>query len=183
MRAALVAIGLFLVASGILGIMYPRAIVIPHPRFYARGWGRGTAGAMELVSQQGCVVYGALSVGLGIAAFWSASVRGPDVPRADRSIAQSILAVRRGLEERYGRMGDCTVAQIEKTASDLRVPKKIVPYLCAAFLGRAELESLRENMPGVAWDEVEGRIERITFELPYGELSGAHFHESWRPGD
>ena len=110
-------------------------------------------------------------------------MRGPDVQRKDRAIAESILLVRRGLEERYGRMEDCTLPQIEVTAKDLRVAKKEFPYLCAAFLGRGELESLEKVMPKVNWDEVETRIERIFLELPCNELSAEHFHGSWQTSD
>jgi hypothetical protein len=182
MRSALVAFGFILVISGIAAIMNPRAIAIPHHAEW-RGIFRRSGGTVEIVSEEGCIVYGALSVCLGIGAIWGASVKGPDVPRNDRSIAQSILIVRRGLDERYGRMENCSAPQIERAARELRIPKKHMSYLFAAFMGRAELDSLRERMPEIGWNEVVDRIERITFELPYGDLSGAHFHESWRSGN
>ena len=165
-------------ASGIAAMMNPREIVIPHHA--TRYFGNGT---VEVVSKEGCLVYGGLSICMGVAALWSATVRGPDVPRSDRSIAQSILVVRRALDERYGVMEGCTVPQIQRTAKDLRVARKFFPYLCAAFLGRSELDSLRIGMPKVRWDEVANRIERIAYELAYGDLNGAHFHESWRAGN
>jgi hypothetical protein len=180
MRSVLVAIGLFLICSGIAGVTNPRIIAIPH---HAERFGiiRG-GGSVEIVSKQGCVIYGALSVCLGFLAIRCAWMRGPDVPRRDRSIAQSILIVRRGLDERYGRLDNCTLPQVERTAKELRVPQRNFPYLFAAFLGRAELDWLRGQMPEVGWDEVEARIERITLELPCADLSGTHFHESWRAG-
>jgi hypothetical protein len=80
-------------------------------------------------------------------------------------------------------LDNCTVPQVERTATELRVPQRNFPYLFAAFLGSTELDTLRGQMPDIGWDEVEERIERIAFELPYGDLSGAHFHESWRAGN
>ena len=77
-------------------------------------------------------------------------------------------------------MEDCTIAQIDRAAKDLSISRSVLPYLYAAFLGRSEFDSLRVRIPDVAWDEVKERIERITDELPYEELSVAHFHDSWR---
>jgi len=160
-------------------MVFPRAMGIPHPIIATWRRVQGYPIRVEIISKEQCVLYGAAAVCIGLAVLWSATMRGPDVPRNDRAIADSILLVRRRLEERYGQMENCTVAQIEATAKDLRVAKARYPYLYAAFLGRAELESLRKLMPQINWTEVEQRIERIYLELPCAELRAEHFHESW----
>lgn len=176
------AIGLFILASGIVAMIYPRAMEIPHPSGLGTRLGgswRGGRVTVHTITREQCVYYGALVACIGLAVIWNASIRRLDVQRKDRAIAESILLVRKGLEERYGRMENCTRGQVDATADELRVATTKRPYLWAAFLGRVELETLRKKEPKLGWDEVEARIERIFLELPCDELNREHFHESW----
>lgn len=183
MRKLLVLVGVILVVSGFSAILHPRVVAIGHQAQWLGILRIGSGGTIEIVSEDGCIIYGALAVCIGAGSLWNATVRRADVPREDRLVALAILKVRRSLDERYGRLEGCSVRQIELTAESLGISPKINPYLFAAFLGRAELESLRKSMPGICWEGVEEKIDRITFELPYGDLNGAHFHESWRAGN
>jgi hypothetical protein len=48
-------------------------------------------------------------------------------------------------------------------------------------MGKDELDQLRASIPDVDWGMIEDRVARIARELPYKELNGDHFHESWIP--
>jgi len=177
-RTLLVGLGLFLVFSGVTTLMNPRNLVVGHQ--YQR-WRLVTSGyIMEHVSKEGSIVYGMGTTALGLVAFVGAFLGDTRVLRSDRAVARGIVTVAPELMKRYGRLEDCTLAQVEATARDLGTARSLLPYLFAAFLGRDELKALEAHMPGVNWNEVERRIDRILVELPHEDLLGTHFHESWR---
>jgi hypothetical protein len=179
----LVITGTILVISGTLAILLPRAIAVGHQAQWLGIFRIGSGGTVEIVSENGCIVYGIFAYCMGAGALWNATIQRPEVQKEDRSVAQAILEVRRALDERYGRLDGCSQRQIEMTAQALGFSQEMIPYLLAAFLGRTELGSLRETLPGIDWAAVEEKIDRISFDLPYGDLNGAHFHESWRAGN
>jgi hypothetical protein len=178
LRPLLVALGLFLITSGVLTLLNPRALVIGHPGSSLR-W-RIMFVPTEYVSKEGSVVYGIATTALGLVAIVGAYLGDLRIRRRDRSIAQAIVTVAPELERRYGRIEDSTLPQVEATARELRVAPGLEPYLLAAFLGRDELSVLEVTNPGVDWRAVEKRIYRILVDLPHEDLLGTHFHESWR---
>jgi hypothetical protein len=177
LRPLLVALGFFLIMSGVLTLLNPRALAIGHQRY---SWWRTMVVPTEYVSKEGSVVYGIATTALGLVSIVGAYLGDLRIRRRDRSIAQAIVTVAPELERRYGRIEDSTLPQVEATARELRVAPALEPYLLAAFLGRDEFRALEAQRPRDDWSEVEQRISRILIELPHEDLLGTHFHESWR---
>ncbi|HZZ17926.1 MAG TPA: hypothetical protein VFE25_01080 [Opitutaceae bacterium] len=100
---------------------------------------------------------------------------------SDRRIARSIVETKKKLESDYGVTNACSIAQIEAAVMALRISSRHLPYLCAAFMGKDEFNQLREFMPDVDWGRIEARVSKIACDLPYRELNGSHFHETWIP--
>jgi hypothetical protein len=171
-----VGVALFLLVSGSLAIIFPRPLVIGHA-------GSGRYGGISLfrleqISKTGCRTYGVLAVVVGTVMMWGA-VGDSCVPLTDRRIAKSIVITKSALERDYGMTDDCTILQIEVAVKASKVSPKHLPYLCAAFMGKDGFGQLRESMPDVDWNGIERTVSRIATELPYKELKGGHFHESW----
>lgn len=179
MRALPIAAALVLFISGALAVAFPRSLVIGHSRYGNRGSAVRVSG-LEVVSSEGCRNYGILAIAAGIFMAWGA-LGASYVPITDRGIARSIVDTKRCLESGYGVTGGCTIAQVEAAARASKASPKHIPYLCAAFMGKDEFDQLRASMPDVDWAKIEDRVSRIACELPYKELCGAHFHESWLP--
>jgi hypothetical protein len=177
MRTLPVLAALILIVSGTLALIYPRALVIPHARngslFRAIPFSH-----MEAISKTGCQYYGVMAIAAGVFMIWGA-FGGSYVPLTDRGIAKSIVTTKARVEQDFGCFDSCTIAQIEASVRTSRVSPKHLPYLCAAFMGKNEFDQLRESMPDVDWGKIEDRVARIACELPYKELSGTHFHETW----
>jgi hypothetical protein len=178
-RALPLLAALVLCGSGILAVIFPRALFIGHPSSGTRLFFL-PAYRTEFVSATGCRNYGVLAILAGAFLAWGATGGSP-VPLSDRGIAKSIVRTKLQLELSYGRMDACTVGQIEGAVRAAQVSPRHLPYLCAAFMGRDEFDQLRASMPDVDWSRIEERVARIASELPYKELRGDHFHESWVP--
>ena len=177
MRLIVVAIGLFLVFSGVTTLLNPRPLLVGHQRMSSLFFRSNVV--VEHVSKEGSIVYGACSTALGIALIYSAFLGDMRIARKDRDIAQQILTVSHELMRRYGRIEDCFRGQILATAAELGVDAHYTPYLLAAFLGKEELRKSENQPPGTDWKEVEQRVDRIYVDLPHEELSHGDFHPSW----
>jgi hypothetical protein len=177
MRTLLCLIGIFLAFSGVTTLLNPRPLLVGHQRM-SQVFFRNNV-VMEYVSKEGSVVYGAVCTALGFALAYSAFLGDLRIARRDRAVAHGILVVSRELLGRYGRIEDCTRAQIEATALELNADTDLHPYLLAAFLGREELRRSENQAPGTDWREVEDRVDRIFADLPHEELLHSHFHPSW----
>jgi len=176
-RPLLAGLGLVILFSGVTALMFPRPLIVGHqfPRFIF--WMQNYV--VERVSKEGCIVYGIFATLLGLGFLYAAYLGDLRVLWSDRAVAEGIVTVAPELLRNYGRIEDCTQAQVVAMSRKLKVSRAKEPYLCAAFLGRDELKSLEARMPGVNWGEVEQRIDRILIELPHEDLVGSHFHESW----
>jgi hypothetical protein len=170
---------LFLFASGILAIVSPRTLVVGHARYGTRIV-TVSPSSLEFVSKTGCRNYGILAIIAGTVITWGA-LGASHVPLTDRGIAKSIVRTKKTLESSYGVTEGCTIAQIEAAVRSSKVSPRHLPYLCAAFMGEDEFDQLRASMPDVNWAGIAERVSKIASELPYSELSGSHFHETWIP--
>lgn len=179
MRILPILAALILFGSGILAIIFPRDLVIGHARYGARSIAVPLS-TLEYVSKTGCRYYGVLAVVSGAMMMWG-SLGSSNVPLSDRSVAKSIVRTKEGLELSFGVTDRCTVGQVEAAVKASKVSPRHLPYLCAAFMGKDEFDQLRASIPDVDWGMIEDRVARIARELPYKELNGDHFHESWIP--
>lgn len=176
-RTLLSAVSVFLIASGVLGFVFPRAIVLSHPTSGRRLF---RSGLTEYLTPRHERAYSEITILLG-AMIGGATLVGSlaSVPARDRRIARAIERVQPELLRRYGSMNDCSQPQIVLTARELKIPERLHPYLLAAFMGRDALALLEQQMPGVDRKEVEARTERIFSELPTEFITADHFHVSW----
>jgi len=179
MRTLPIAVALVLICSGLLAVIYPRPLVVGHASYGNRGFAVQLS-RLENVSKEGCRNYGLLAILAGAFMIWGA-LAGSYVPLTDRRIARSIVETKKRLEASYGITTSCTIAQIEAAIKASKISSKHLPYLCATFMGRDEFDQLRILIPDVDWDRIEIRVSRIACELPYRELNGSHFHETWIP--
>jgi hypothetical protein len=170
---------LILCVSGVLAVIFARPLVFAHAGFSGR-YINLPRNREEVVTATGCRVYGLLAIATGLVMAWGTR-EGSWVGRSDRGIARSIVLTKQALERDYGLTDLCTIGQIEGAVKDAKISPRHLPYLCAAFMGRDQFDELRAHMPDVDWQRIEARVARIAAELPYRELRGDHFHESWIP--
>lgn len=99
-----------------------------------------------------------------------------------KELARWVKTLGPELHRRYGLEGGCTHQQVAKTAADLGIGGKILPYMYAAFVHEDELPAVRAQMPEVNWEEVDERSSRVIDGLQhtshYDEEDG--FRESWK---
>lgn len=174
--------GLFFLVGGITAMVNPREMVIGHNGYgnrYGLAFNR-----LETVSKSGSIAYGAAATAIGCLLVYCGAMGGPGSWRRYEKVARIIPQVSEELMKRYGRIEECTEAQIEATARDMNVTASLTPYLLAAFLGRRDLAHLEKGSSSVDWPEVEACVERIFDDLPQGDLRRSHFHASWvDPGE
>jgi len=95
----------------------------------------------------------------------------------DSEIRKALRVLLPQLSKRYGLSGGCTRAQVEKTVGELAIGKEIVPYVSFATLKKEEWESLRSEMEGINWDEIENRSLRLCRGLLHSRWDNDHFHQ------
>jgi hypothetical protein len=181
MRLFAICAGLFFLLGGITAMVDPREMVIGH-NGYGNRYGLASS-RLETVSKNGSIAYGAAATAIGCVLVYCGAMGGPGTWRREERVARTIPQVSEELMRRYGRVDECTEAQIEATARELNVPPRLTPYLLAAFLGRKDLAQSEKRSPRVDWRDVEACVERIFDDLPQGDLRRSHFHASWDDTD
>jgi hypothetical protein len=94
----------------------------------------------------------------------------------DNAIRVALGSVGRELALRYGKSRGCTLMQVERTLVDLKVAKRLHPFIFSAFLGDEAYTGMKRRL-GKRWKEIEERAFRL-MPLPQIGDPGSHFHES-----
>jgi hypothetical protein len=178
MRLFAICAGCFFFIGGVTAMVDPHEMVVGHggmgTRFFMVWRSR-----LETISKDGCIAYGAAATAIGSVLIYCGVMGGPRSWRRDAELAHCIPQVSAELMKRYGRIEDCTEAQIEATARMMKVSADLTPYLFAAFMGRKDLAQSEKRSPGVDWPAVEACVERLFDDLPQGDLRRSHYHASW----
>src|SRR5580658_6263929 len=120
MRLFAICAGLFFLVGGITAMVNPREVVVGHNGFgtrYGLSFNR-----LETVSKNGSIAYGAAATAIGCVLVYCGAVGGPGSWRRYDKVARTIPQVSAELMRRYGRIEECTEAQIEATAREMKVP-------------------------------------------------------------
>lgn len=95
------------------------------------------------------------------------------------AIGKALKKILPELSKRYGGFERCTQQQVLKTCVDLKIKKKVRPYIFASCLNPDDLKVMINDMPILNWEEIINRSSRMVKNHKISKYcSGGTYSES-----